>query len=79
MPFFNHFQRIANETDASKLCDTMKEELPESITQREIECIAYAQKDKQDAANYATQCGTTAPIKKFKHRFHNLNERPVPL
>ena len=35
----NHFQRKVKETDASKLCDSMKEELPESITEREIECI----------------------------------------
>ena len=28
-----------NVTDASKSCDSMKEELPESITRREMECI----------------------------------------
>ena len=39
MPLFNHFQRTVKETDASKSCDSMKEELPENITQREMECL----------------------------------------
>ena len=30
---FNHFQCTVKETNASKLCDSMKEELPENITQ----------------------------------------------
>ena len=28
MSLFNHFQRTVKQTDASKLCDSMKEELP---------------------------------------------------
>ena len=39
MSLLNHFQRTVKETDASKLCDSIKYELPESITQREMECI----------------------------------------
>ena len=39
MTLFNHFQRTVKETDASKLYDYMEEELRESITQREMECI----------------------------------------
>ena len=39
MPLFSHFQRTVKETDASKLCNSMKEELPESITLRKIEYI----------------------------------------
>ena len=39
MSLFNHFQRIAKETDTSKLCDSMKEEVPKTITQREMKCI----------------------------------------
>ena len=70
----------------------MKEELPESITEREIECIKsnlqqvhtkkkrrfdYKEENKQDIGKYAAQCGTTAAIRKFKHRFPNLNESIV--
>ena len=36
---FQSFSTYSKETDASKLCDSMKEELLESITQREMECI----------------------------------------
>ena len=39
MSLFNHFQRTVKKADAAKLCDSMKAELPESITQREMECI----------------------------------------
>ena len=39
MSLFNYFQPTVKETNASKLCDSMKEELPESITRREMECI----------------------------------------
>ena len=39
MTLFNHFQRTVKETDASKLYDYMEEELRESITQREMECV----------------------------------------
>ena len=53
MSLFNHFQRTVKETDASKLCDSMKEELPESIPQTEVECIQsnlpQADKIKRDA------------------------------
>ena len=87
-----HFQRTVKETDATKLCDPMKEKLPESITQREMECIqsnlqqvdtkkkrrfVYEEKNKQDIAKYAAECGTTAAIREFKHRFPNLNESTV--
>ena len=68
MSLFNHFQRTVKQTDASKLCDSMKEELPEGITQRETECIqsnlqqvdtkkkrpfVCEEKDKQDVPKYA--------------------------
>ena len=39
MSFFNHFQRPVKETHASKLCNSIKEELPENITQSKMECI----------------------------------------
>ena len=39
MSLFNYFQRTVKESNTSKLCDSMKEELPESITWREMECI----------------------------------------
>lgn len=93
MSLFNYFQREVKETDTSKVCDSMKEKLPESITQKELECIqnnlmqqvdtkkkkrsVYEEKDKQDIAKYAAQFGTTAAIRKFKHRFPNLNESTV--
>ena len=92
MSLFNHFQRTVKETDGSKLCGSMKEELPEIITQREMEYIqsnlqqvhtkkkrrfVYEEKDKQDVAKYAAQYDTTAAIRKFKHRFPNLNESTV--
>ena len=56
----------------------MKEELPESIAQREIRCIqstlqqvdtkkrrrfVYEEKDKRDVTKYEVQFGTTAGIK----------------
>ena len=90
MSLFNNFQCTVKETNASKLCDSMKEELPESITQWEMECIQsnlqsvkkkrhliYEEKDKQDVAKYAAQCGNTAAIRKFKQRFPNLNESTI--
>ena len=92
MSLFNCFQRTVKETNTSKLCDSMKEELPESITQREMECIwnnlqqvdtkkkrcfVYEEKDKQDVAKYAAQCGTRAAIRKFKPKFPNLKESTV--
>ena len=92
MPLFNHFQLTVTETDVSELCDSMKDELPESIIQGEIECnqsnlqqvdtkkkrrFVYEEKDKEDVAQYAVQCGCTAAIRKFKHRFLNLNESTV--
>ena len=65
----------------------MKEELPERITQREMESIqsnlqqahskkmrqsVYEEKVKQDVAKYAAQCGTKTAIRKFKDRSPNL-------
>ena len=41
--------------------------------------FVYEEKDKQDVAIYAAQYGTTAAIRKFKHRFPNLNESAVRL
>ena len=70
MSLFKHFQRTAKETDTYKLCDSMREELRESITQREMWCIqsnlqqvdtkkkghfVYEEKHKQDIAKYAAQ------------------------
>ena len=70
MSLFNHSQSTVKETDDSKLCDSMKEELPESITQGEMESIqsnlqqvhskktrqsVYEEKVKQDVAKYAAQ------------------------
>ena len=74
-------RRTVKETGASELCDSMKEELPKSITQRKIECIqsnlqqvdtkekrcfVYKEKYEQDVGKYAGQCGTTAATRKFK-------------
>ena len=36
--------------------------------------FVYEEKDKQDVTKYAAQCSTAAAIRKFKHRFPNLNE-----
>ena len=92
MLLFNHFQHTIKEADASKLCDSMKEELPESITEREMKCIqsnlqqldtnkkicfVYKGKDKQDVTKYAAQCVSKAAVRKLKHRFPNLNESTV--
>ena len=78
MPLFNHFQLTVTETDVSELCDSMKDELPESIIQREIDCnqsnlqqvdtkkkrrFVYEEKDKRDVTKYEVQFGTTAGIK----------------
>ena len=67
MLLFNHFQHTVKETDASKSYNSMKEDLPGSIREREMECIqskqqqvdikrkrcfVYAEKDKQDVAKY---------------------------
>ena len=60
----------------------MNKDFPENITQREMACVqtnlqqvdtkkkrcfVYEEKEKQDVAKYAAQCGTTAAIRKFKH------------
>ena len=49
----NGVKETVKETDASKLCDSMNEELPESITQTEMECIhsnlPQVDKTKRDA------------------------------
>ena len=70
----------------------MKEELPECITQREMECIqsnfqqvdtkkkrhfVYEEKNKQDVAKYRAQRSTTAAIRKSKHRFPSIDESTV--
>ena len=70
----------------------MTEEPPERITQGEIEYIQsnlqhvdtkkkrhllYQEKDKQEVAKYAAQCGTTAAIRKFKYRLPNIHESTV--
>ena len=39
MFLFNHFQHAVTEPNTSKLCDSMKTELSESITEREMACI----------------------------------------
>ena len=39
--------------------------------------FVYEEKDKQDVAKYAAHCGTTAAIRKFKHKFPNLNDSTV--
>ena len=41
--FSTIFQRTVKETDASKLCGSMNEELPEIITQRKMEYISNLQ------------------------------------
>ena len=67
----------------------MKENLPENITQRAMECtqsnleqvdtkkkrrFVYKEKGKQGDKKYAAQCDATAAIRKFKHKFPSLYE-----
>lgn len=73
--------------------DSMLQNLPESITWKELKCIknnlmqlmdtkedkdfVYKEKDKQKIAEYLVKCSTTATIKKIKHKSPNLNENTV--
>ena len=41
--------------------------------------FVYKEKDKEYVAKYAAQCGTTAAMRKLKHRFLNLNESIIRL
>ena len=93
MPLLYYFQGEVKKTDAFKMFDSMLQNLPESITWKELKCIknnfmqlmdtkedkdfVYKEKDKQKIAEYLVKCSTTATIKKIKHKSPNLNENTV--
>ena len=93
MPLLYYFQGEVKKTDAFKMFDSMLQNLPESITWKELECIknnlmqlmdakkdkdfAYKEKNKQNIAEDLVKCSTTATIKKIKLKYPNLNENTV--
>ena len=93
MPLLYYFQGEVKKTDAFKMFDSMLQNLPESITWKELKCIknnlmqlmdtkedkdfVYKEKDKQKIAEYLVKSSTTGTIKKIKHKYPNLNENTV--
>ena len=57
--------------------DSIQESLTLSADAKNKERVVYEEKDKQEIAKYATVCGVTATIRKFKQKFANLNESTV--
>ena len=85
MPLLYYFQGEVEKTDAFKMFDSMLQNLPESITWKELECIknnlmqlmdtkkdkdfAYKEKNKQNIAEYLVKCSTTATVWPWLKRY----------
>ena len=92
LKYFNKSQKSST-SNLSDVCKSMKSNLPSNISANELEKIhkslkvvegggkkkrtVYAEKDKQEIAQYVAGCGATAAIRKSQQRFSHLTKSTV--